>query len=509
MIRGIGTYHRLAWALLLLGAVAVMGLLPAVAVLADVVGEPAEAWAALTDDVMWLRLGGTLGIAVASLSIALALGLLQAWMYVRADLPGAGWLAALAPFPLFLPPLVHVLAWFGMLRVTGWWAVVMVYVISFTPLVVLMAMRALEQVSRDHADTAILYGGWWQVVREDVRQALPSGMAGCALALVFILSDFAAADFLSAVGPKVTVYADSLYAHHQAWRSSGAAAASLPGLWICIMLLAWALHRRRALGASVDSHFEPARPLPLGWARWPIFALCALIVAMGTLAPVVLLLWQVGSMRVLAEQTMRAGPRIGFTLGTAGLAAGAMVVLGFGLSLLAVHRRRRWMLDLVIFLPLAVPAILFGIGLIRVWNRAGLDWIYIGPAMVVIALVGRYLPFAYLPISGAVERLDESLIEASRLAGAGPVRRAWHVVLPLTWTTFPAAWCVCFCFALRELDVLIMLRAGQDSLTFFLYSNVIFARQDEVAALALLLAAMIFAPLMLYVLLARHVLRFI
>ncbi len=54
------------------------------------------------------------------------------------------------------------------------------------------------------------------------------------------------------------------------------------------------------------------------------------------------------------------------------------------------------------------------------------------PTAVVIGLVYAYLPFMILPIFGSVEKLDNSLIEASLDLGAGPVRTLLHVVFPLT-----------------------------------------------------------------------------
>jgi hypothetical protein len=57
-----------------------------------------------------------------------------------------------------------------------------------------------------------------------------------------------------------------------------------------------------------------------------------------------------------------------------------------------------------------------------------------------------------------------------------------------------------------------MLRSGQQSLTFYLYSHVVFARADQVAALAplaLLLALITYAPLLIYLIAARKPLQMI
>ena len=83
-----------------------------------------------------------------------------------------------------------------------------------------------------------------------------------------------------------------------------------------------------------------------------------------------------------------------------------MVLLAIPLAMLGARLRQRAWLDVLVFTPLAVPPLLLGIGLIRTWNHPGLDAVYLGMGVVLIAMVGRYLAFAYLPIGGAIERLD-------------------------------------------------------------------------------------------------------
>ncbi len=500
---------RFLWPIVALLALLLVGVLPTALAMVDALRDPVQAWAALVDPVLWSRLVTTLGIAGATLALALPLGVMQAWLLMRTDLPLRRLLMMLTPFPLFLPPLVHVLSWFGMVRLGGYTAIVLVYVISFLPFVVLLAARAMRQINREQHEAMRLAGGRRAVVVDEWRQAWPAAMVGGALTLVFVLSDFAVADFLTSVGPSVTVYGDTLYAHHLALRPAGAAAAALPGLVLCVILLVWALRMRRRLGVSVDARFEHAPVMRLGWWRWPALAVAATPVMIGTVLPLVSLAMQTGSWGTLAQQASIASERMWFTLRIGAIAATGMIVLGLPLAALATRMKRRWMIDVLVFIPLAIPPLLYGIGLIRVWNRPGLDAVYVGAGAVIIAMIGRYLAFAYLPLGGAVERMDRSMFESARLAGAGVVARFWHVLLPLLRSPIAAAWCVSFCFTLRELDSLIMLRAGQQSLTFHLYSSVVFARQDEVAAIALLLACITFAPLLIFLMLSNRSLRFV
>jgi spermidine/putrescine transport system permease protein len=54
------------------------------------------------------------------------------------------------------------------------------------------------------------------------------------------------------------------------------------------------------------------------------------------------------------------------------------------------------------------------------------------PAAVVVGLVYAYVPFVILPVYGAAEKLDYSLVEAALDLGASPFAAFRRVILPLT-----------------------------------------------------------------------------
>jgi ABC-type Fe3+ transport system permease subunit len=366
-------------------------------------------------------------------------------------------------------------------------------------------------------DTLRLLGGWPAVLRDQLRQALPAAAIGGALAVVFIFSDFAVADFLSSVGPKLTPYGESLYVYYQIGDRAAEAGAALPGLALMWVLLAWALHRRRKLGAILDARFEPAPPLVLGRIRLPLTFVAVLLVGAGALFPFAALAWQAGSLELVLEQARLAEERVAFSAATGAVSATLMMVLGLTFAALAARARQPWRVDLFVLLPLGVPAFLTGVGLIHTWNQSFFEevfpsyytFFYDGMGIIVVALAGRYLAFAYFCCTGALERLKPGLFECARIAGAGPLRRAVRVFLPLCSSSLIAAWCFSFCFSLRELDALQVLSAGQETLPYWLYMNIIFKREDEVAALALLLCLLTYLPLLFSILFARRSVRFL
>ncbi len=480
-----------------------LALLPAALVLVAALAAPGEAWAALRAPELWTRFATSSWLAAAAAALAIPLGVALAWSCVRTDMPGRSTWLSIAPLALCLPPLVHVLTWFELLRWSGMAAIVTVYALSYTPLVTLLAARALAAVSQSHVDTLRLLGGTRLVLRDEWRQALPAALVGASLLVVLVLSDFAVADFLSAVGPKVTVYGESLYVHYLAGNAPGEAAASLPGLVAMLALLAWALRRRRALGAALDSRFTPAPPHRLGRWRWPAALLAATVSGGPALLPLVVLAWRAGELATVTRQVQLAWDRIWFSIAVSALAATFMLLFALPLARGALRARRPWRLDLLVLVPLGIPALLTGVGLVRVWNHGWLAdaipaydrWFYEGAGILVVALVGRYLAIAYLPLGGVLERIGRGPEEAARLVGATAWQRWTRIMLPLLGRGALLAWVLSFCFALRDLDGLQVLSAGQRTLPHWLYSNVIFARESEVAALALLLCAATYLPL--------------
>ncbi len=487
-------------------ATVALGALPIALASVDMLRAPLDALAALADPIAWERIGASYALLAFVLAVAVPIGVVLAWLLARTDLPFRRVLAALLVLPLFLPPLVHALTWATAFRFDGMAAIVVVHAMTATPIVMLLAMRSLRQVGRARRESALLLGGRRAAVLDEFRQAIPGALAGAALAAVFVVGDFAVADFLTSVGAKFTVAADSVYVHHQGLRGAAAFAVALPIALPCAAFLWLTLRRRSGVGATVGARFEPAPPVPLRRAKWPTFAAVASLGVVVSAVPFGALAVQAGSFARVVEHAGRALDRIGTTMAIAAAAATLIVAIALPLALRAA-RRPSMALDLLITAPLAVPALTLGIGLVRTWNHAPFDAIYTGPAIVVLAAAGRYLAFGYLPLADAAARVDRSLDEAARVAGGAPFSRFARVTWPLIRTSALGAWCVAFAFALRETDASVLLRAGQSSLTYHLYSHVVFAREADVAAIALLVAGAGVLPLAVHVAVVRTEVR--
>jgi spermidine/putrescine transport system permease protein len=116
------------------------------------------------------------------------------------------------------------------------------------------------------------------------------------------------------------------------------------------------------------------------------------------------------------------------------------------------------------------------------------------PTAVVIGTVYAYLPFMILPIYGSVEKLDQSLIEASFDLGANPVRAFMNVILPLTRPGIAAGVLLVFVPAVGTFVISDILGGGRVLLIGNTIDNQFHASQDKPFGSALgILLTLLFA----------------
>jgi putrescine transport system permease protein len=121
-------------------------------------------------------------------------------------------------------------------------------------------------------------------------------------------------------------------------------------------------------------------------------------------------------------------------------------------------------------------------------------------AAVVLGIVYSYLPFMVLPLYAALDRLDESLLEAAADLGSPPWKSFWLVTFPLALPGLVAGALLCFIPAVGEF-VIPDLLGGSDTLMIgrTLWTEFFSNRSWSVAAaMAVLLLIVLVAPITLY-----------
>ncbi len=452
-------------------------------------------------------LGRTLWTGAGAALLALALGLPFGFLVARTDLPLRRTLRHIGLVPLLVPPVILAMAtsvlWTDL---RGAAMVVLVLGVSAFPLVAAFVARSFERIDARREQAALLAGGLKAALKMELPLVLPAAACGACFAFVIAINDFAVPDYVASIGRKYNVYADEVFASWQSVHTPGkAVAAALPLVVLTFAALIPALWlRRRGSLATFDGDFQRPAPLALGRARWPLFALCAVLVGTTALVPIARLGWEAGGgARGWSFTGLQAAFARGIEMGRADLQrsllyASCAALLSMVPALVLGHaleraRRGSWLEPLVL-LPIAVPAILFGIGYIALWNHEATLELYASGVIVVLLLFGRFAPFPLLAVSGATATLDRRLEDAGRLCGAGPVRRLFSIVLPGVKPALLGGATLVFVFGMRELDAAILVPAANGTAMFRVYNAIHFGRDDFVAALALLVIFLILLP---------------
>lgn len=507
--------------LVLLTAVtfALLGLAPIALMVARV--GPADL-ALIANGRAWALLGRTLVVGGGAGGVALFVGLPFGFLTERARLPGAHVLGALGVLPLLMPPLVMAMTLTATTGMRGGAAIVVILGLSTFPLVALYTARALRHIDARQVEAARLAGGLTAALRLQLPLVLPSALAAACFAFTLAINDFAVPDYVSSIGTKFPVYADEIFASWRSDKHTGhAVALALPIVALTLLALLPALRlARHTRSDGLGSDFRGAERLPLGRASLPALMFALSVVSLAVALPLGRLLWEAGGgSRGFELATLRAAFARALELArgnlrasllyasAAALACGPLaLVLGHAL---ARARGRARATSYLVLLPISVPAILFGIGGIAVWNRPWTGAVYDSGAMAVLLFVGRFAPFAILALTSGAAALDPRLEDSARLAGAGPLRRLVRIVAPPLTPAILGGMVLVFVLTLRELDAAILVPAANNTVLFRLYNAVHFGRDDFVAALALLVVFFVALPVGLHVTFARRRLEFL
>jgi spermidine/putrescine transport system permease protein len=148
----------------------------------------------------------------------------------------------------------------------------------------------------------------------------------------------------------------------------------------------------------------------------------------------------------------------------------ATVALGIPASIALVRRRffAKGLVSGVLLAPLVIPLVVFGIALLILFNTLGIP---LSPLTVMIGHIVLALPFAILTLVPRLERIPESLEEASRDLGAGAFTTFRQVTLPLLAPAVLSAFLICFTLSFDEIVVASFIAGDQPTFPLYLFSQ--------------------------------------
>jgi len=190
----------------------------------------------------------------------------------------------------------------------------------------------------------------------------------------------------------------------------------------------------------------------------PFFAIFA--IAMGTRDPIFFapvpvwnpLEWDTETLGGAFREVVAGGPHhVVFlrTLAYVGIASSLSLLIGYPVAyFIARHASRTKVILLILLIaPFWISYLMRMLAWVNLLEDRGLvneilgaiglidgpiNWLNGRPSTVVLGLVYGYVPFLILPLYAAIDRIDQSMIEAARDMGASPARAFLRVTLPLS-----------------------------------------------------------------------------
>jgi iron(III) transport system permease protein len=435
------------------------------------------------------------GVTTAVVSAAIGFGL--AWVLLRTDVRcRALWTAAM--FALLLAPSYLVaLGWERLLEPAGVldllgmdvagfrhlfygpFGIVVVLTVKGLPFAYLAISSALRGLGEEFESAARVHGGG-RFAALRVVVALLGPAVWSALAIVFAesVSDFGVAATL-ANDAHFPVATFTLYNAVNSFPIRFPVAAAVGWILMGLAGLALLAQSRAMRGRSyrvLGGRSRPARRHRLSVPGHALTLLTLLVlVAVGLAVPTfgaisASLIDGLGSLvgnhgltlanyqRVLASPALRE-PLL-YSARLAAITATATAVLGVAVARILTSRGARLssrLLDLLLLTAVALPGIVFAAGYIFTYNlpltnALGIH-LYETPTLLVLGYLATALPSTSRVLLGSVGQVQESLREAGRVHGAGPMRSWLRTMLPLLARPVLAAWVLTFAGTLLELPV--------------------------------------------------------
>ena len=505
------------------GVILLCGLIlgPVLAVLVAAFGDSGGLWSHLYDTVLGRYISNTLILMAGVGVVAIGFGVSSAWVISRYDFVGRRLLEWMLLLPAAIPAYIiaysyteffeyagplqsglrHLFGWqsprdywFPEIRSLGGAILVMASVLY--PYIYMVTRIAFRLTPASLFEIALVHNRsqFWQV---GLPLARPAIMAGLALVMMEVMSDFGTVEFFAIETITLGIFNVWLGMNNLV----AAAQISIVGFGFILALLGLELYARsRQQYVSSSRNQTPlAMLVPTKTGVLACWAVCVIPLLFGFFIPVGVLLGLVSTNDLLADFLAIRGI-IGNTLIVAAIAALVIMILSAFIVVTATFRAGSKTRKLALFASTgyAFPGTILAIGVLIFTGQldraiaalfgAQFQGIFVTSIGVLfLAYIVRFQAVGYGAMISGVRRLPANMMNASRVLGQGYMDSIWRVIMPLLKSSFLAGMMLVFVDVMKELPMTLLLRPFNfDTLATYTYQ---FAKDEmlEVAALPALM----------------------
>jgi iron(III) transport system permease protein len=524
---------RIALALFV-AMIAVLVLLPLVRLQMLAFADGAKGYVdAFTRPAIRTTIRNTFGLAVGSTIVALVFGTLLAWWATQLPrrlsfmrvlpvlpivIPGvasvSGWAFLFSPRPGYLNAILRELPWWshltsGPVDIYSLFWIVAITGFSLSAFVYLFVSAGLRNINSELLEAARISGAtafktFFVVTLPLLRPVL---VYGGGVALLLGLGQFTS-PLLLGTNKGITVMTTEMYFATQEIPVNHAAAAAI-GSPLLVFGVVLVFIQKMLLGnqARYVTHggraFRPAgKPSYLAAAGiggfftlttlLPLISLTILSLSPFWSAKPKLSSFTLENFRVALSESIIVGAIINSVVASL-IAVAISLVIGFIVSVVMLRGRRypvlRALTDLLVALPLGVPAVIFGVGFLLAYSAPPL-MLYGSRWLLIVVYVTLMLPFTTrMQLSGMLQ-LGSAYIEASRVCGANYAKTDLWITLPLMRSTLGGTAALMFVLLTHEFTASVLIRTPTNQVmgtALFDYWNN--GSYPVVAAIALIMTA--------------------
>ena len=417
----------------------------------------------------------TVSLIVTVTLASFVLGLVTAFLLVRARLRAQRLWIVLAALPLAVPSYLAAFGWLALFPgMQGFWGSTFLLTIVSTPYVTLPVAAAMRGGTTGLDDVARTLGlGPWRAFWLGTwPQIRPAALAGSLLVALYVLSEFGAVALMRY--PVLTTAIQQAYGSSFNRNYAAILAIILVAL---AMILVFGEQRargraRRQFGAVTG--VSRARAVTLGAARIPGYLLLAAVPACAVGVPVAVLIG-----RLLQAETLRdldifsLAQAIANTLLLALGGAVIAVLLAAPIAALAARYGGRVVraIESAGYLGLGLPGIVVGLSLVF-FSLASVPALYQTALVLTFAYGVLFMPKAIGAIRSSVAQVPESLADVARTLGYSRWQSWWHVTARLARPGIMAGAMLVAVTAMKELPATLLLRpTGTDTLATELWAR--------------------------------------
>jgi iron(III) transport system permease protein len=429
--------------------------------------------------------GTTVIFAVSAAAIALSFGVIFAWLLERTNIPFKDALYALMPVPVAVPGVLFSIGWvlllspqIGVVNVALRWlfglaeAPINVYslpgmifleglhLVPVTFLMVAGAFRRMDPVLEEAS--AVAGGGLLRTLRSvTLRVLLPSILAAYIYVLISAIESF---EIPGVIGLRAGIHVMALRIYLAAIQPPtdyglvSTYAVSLLGISALLIYFYGKILDRAERFVTITGKAYRPKVVDLGNWKYAALASFAVYFLLTVVLPFLILVWasllpfyQVPSMQALTRLTWENYhavweiPKVGLAFRNSVI----MIMLAPTVTMLICsviswfivkgRARGRRFLDVLTFLPHAIPGIVTGVS--RMWVYLVLPVPIYGTLWILLAayVTGR-ISFGTRVMNAAMAQLHEELEEASYTSGGSWLRTFGRITLPLLMPAFINGW---------------------------------------------------------------------